>query len=147
MGPDVRRKVAGMGRDDRQPLLDLVDLRGRVREVEEGVDGWGLPPGPEQDGGDEDELEGSVEVLRSVDDRKGCFRVRARVSSESGVEVVAVVTGRVKVGLGYLVLLALCLLETDDVRVLGRQPVEKSLARRGTDAIGVEGDDAHGRKV
>ena len=30
---------------------------------------------------------------------------------------------------------------------LGREPVEEALARRRADAIRVEGDDAHGRKV
>ena len=43
-----------------------------------------------------------------------------------------------------LVLLGFCFLDADDVGVLPRQPVEKTLAGRRTDAVGVETDDSQG---
>src|SRR5690606_39813579 len=44
---------------------------------------------------------------------------------------------------GQLVLLGLGLLYAEQVRVLFAEPVEKALAGRRTDPVGVEADDAH----
>src|SRR3546814_3880337 len=58
------------------------------------------------------------------------------------------VTGRQEGGVqpvraGQLVLLGLGFLHAQQVGVLGGEPVEETLACRGTHAVGVEADDAH----
>src|SRR3546814_1974338 len=62
------------------------------------------------------------------------------------------VTGRQEVGVqpvraGQLVLLGLGFLHAQQVGVLGGEPVEETLACRGTHAVGVEADDAHGGRA
>jgi hypothetical protein len=54
-----------------------------------------------------------------------------------------VVAGRVVQRLGDLLALALGFLDADHVGVLLPEPVEEAFARRGPDAVRVQGDDAH----
>jgi len=110
-------------------------------------------PVAELNTGDITELgEGGVEA-GVVEAGEGAPNGQAAVGGDAAVaflycvEVIAVVTGWVVMRLGDLVALTLGLLQADDVRVLGGQPVEEALARRRADAVRVEGDDAHGRKV
>ncbi|KAG1405811.1 hypothetical protein G6F59_012483 [Rhizopus arrhizus] len=60
-----------------------------------------------------------------------------------GVAVEAVVAVRAEHRVGQLVFLGLGLLDAQDVGVLGPEPIEEALGCGGTDAIGVETDDAH----
>src|SRR5690606_38697473 len=53
------------------------------------------------------------------------------------------VAERAEAGIGELVFLGLVFLQADDVGLLAFQPAEKSLVGSGTDAVGVEADDAH----
>ena len=60
-----------------------------------------------------------------------------------GVAVEAVMAIRTEHRVGQLVFLGLGFLDAQDVGVLGTEPVQEALGRGGTDAIGVETDDAH----
>jgi hypothetical protein len=71
----------------------------------------------------------------------------AAVAFALGVEVIAVVAGRMEDRVGELVPLRPGLLDAHHVGLPARQPVEEPLARRGANAVGVERDDAHERAV
>ena len=77
-------------------------------------------------------------------------RLPARVDRDAAVSlalcvvVVDVVARREKLPVVQLVVLGLGLLDADDVGVLPVHPVEEALAGGGTNAVGVQRDDAHG---
>src|SRR3546814_6669322 len=85
----------------------------------------------------------SADLYAPAGDRHAAVALLGGRIAEPGL-----VTGRQEVGVqpgraGQLVLLGLVFLHAQQVGVLGGEPVEETLACRGTHAVGVEADDAH----
>ena len=67
---------------------------------------------------------------------------RAAIALLDGVVVVTVITLWVEYRICQLVDLCLGFLDTNDIRILLRQPVKKTLSRRRPNAIGVHGNNS-----